>query len=110
MAGMRAMPDTAVRETSCLHLVVAAGHRALRDCLSLCRPGDSVLFLDAGVLHLLGPRPEGNPETTPALLFAVADLEAHGLLASARAAGARTADDADFCALLAAHGHCLTWA
>lgn len=104
------MPDAAHRDTTCLHLVVAPDDRPLRDCLAMSQPGDTILFLDGGVLHLLDPAPGDRSESSPALVFAIADLEARGLLASARAAGARTADDAAFCTLLAAHGHCVTWA
>lgn len=96
-------------DRTCLHLVAAAGARALRDCLAFSQPEDAILFLDAGVLHLLGSRLTAGSETMPDIRFAAADLAAHGLLASARALGARTADDADFCTLLAAHDHCVTW-
>ena len=97
------------RDRSCLHLVAGAGSRALRDCLAFSGPSDTILFLDAGVLHVLGAERAVGSGAAPSIRFATADLEAHGLLATARAAGVRTADDADFCALLAAHDHCVTW-
>jgi sulfur relay protein TusB/DsrH len=103
------MDDTDSQATSCLHLVAAAGRRALRDCLARCRPDDAVLFLDAGVLHLLTGPERGGEDAAPEFLYLAADLEAHGLLAGARTAGAAIATDADMCALLARHGHCLTW-
>lgn len=103
------MGEAATNDKTCLHLVVAAGDRALGDCLAQSRQGDTILFLDAGVLHLLDDRTACGGESGPALLFAAADLEAHGLLASARAAGVHIAGDAGFGGLLAAHGHCLTW-
>ena len=103
------MSEAAVHDNTCLHLVVAANDRALGDCLAQSGPGDAILFLDAGVLHLLdGPMTSGG-ESAPACLVAAADLEAHGLLASARAAGADIVGDDEFVRLLAAHGHCLTW-
>jgi hypothetical protein len=104
-----AMSEVATDDKTCLHLVVAAGGRALEDCLARSLRGDTILFLDAGVLHLLDARTTCGGESGPALLFAAADLEAHGLLACARAAGVHIAGDADFGGLLAAHGHCLTW-
>lgn len=107
--GVRAMTEASRDERTCLHLVAAAGARALSDCLAFSRPQDTILFLDAGVLHLLGPELAGRSGSRPALRFAAADLEAHGLLASAQGAGVRTADDSDLCTLLAAHDHCVTW-
>lgn len=97
-------------ETSpgCLHLVVGVGPDALNDCLAHSGAGDAVLFLDAGVQHLLhfgsGPL-AGLAEAH----FSAADLQAHGLFALARRTGVSVIDDAGFCALLQAHHHCLTW-
>jgi sulfur relay protein TusB/DsrH len=94
---------------SCLHLVAGARHEALDDCLSHVDPADAVLFLDAGVLHLL--RATGGPLGGAALRvqFMAADLRAHGLFDLARRVDADILDDAGFCGLLSAHGHCLTW-
>ena len=103
------MNEAGTNDNTCLHLVVTAGERALGDCLAQCRPGDAILFLDAGVLHLLDARLAGGGKSGPAVWFAAADLEAHGLLARARAAGVTIAGDSDFGGLLAAHRHCLTW-
>lgn len=93
----------------CLHLVAGAGHEALADCLSHADPSDTVLFLDAGVLHLLRAAASSLGGPAAAVFFADADLRAHGLLETARRAQVATLDDAGFCQLLAAHEHCLTW-
>ena len=93
--------------TSCLHLVAGNGAEALADCLAHSRGGDVVLFLDAGVLHLLDDR--GTDAGVGGACFLEADLLAHGLLGLARRRQARVIDDAGFCALLAEHRHCLTW-
>ena len=103
------MADMNPDNTSCLHLVAAPGGRALEDCLAQALPGDAVLFLDAGVLHLLTADVPQRGPAAPAFLFAAADLDAHGLLATARKAGVAVVDDADVCGLLAEHAHCLTW-
>jgi sulfur relay protein TusB/DsrH len=94
---------------SCLHLVAGARREALEDCLSQAGPADTVLFLDAGVLHLLHMAAGSPAGAAAAGYFADADLRAHGLLEQARRLQAATLDDAGFCDLLAAHPHCLTW-
>lgn len=93
---------------NCLHLVVGAGREALEDCLLHSAARDSILFLDAGVLHLLQ---EGNAPVVglAQAFFAEADLQAHGLLALARQMHLRRVDDAGFWSLVASHEHCLTW-
>lgn len=93
---------------TCLHLVAGDGREALEDCLALCVPGDALLFLDAGVLQLL-QAPPGLPDSVQAH-FLAADLQARGLLETARRRRLSALDDAAFCGLLAAHGRCLTWA
>jgi hypothetical protein len=103
------MDDASISQATCLHLVASAGGGALHDCLAQSRPGDAILFLDSGVLHLLTALTSNDEGGWPTFLFTAADLEAHGLSACARAMGARVAEDADVCALLAEHGHCLTW-
>lgn len=103
------MIEAVAKENTCLHLVVAAGARALGDCLALSGQGDTILFLDAGVLHVMDAATASGGEPGPAFVFAAADLEAHGLLASARRAGADIVGDDEFARLLAAHRHCLTW-
>lgn len=93
---------------SCLHLVVGAGVEALDDCLLHSQARDTLLFLDAGVLHLL--RDASAPVVGLAEAhFAAADLQAHGLLDLARRSGVSVIDDAGFCELLRRHPHCLTW-
>ena len=97
----------AVSGPTCLHLVAGDGREALEDCLSLCVAGDALLFLDAGVLHLLQALPV-IPDGAEAH-FLAADLQARGLLEAARRRQLSVLDDAAFCDLLAAHGRCLTW-
>jgi sulfur relay protein TusB/DsrH len=93
---------------SCLHLVVGAGAEALEDCLLHSRARDDVLFLDAGVQHLLHDG-SGPVVGLAEAHYIDADLRAHGLLESARRSRVRVIDDAGFCKLLATHRHCLTW-
>jgi len=92
----------------CLHLVAAAGRDVVDACLAQVAPGDTVVFLDAGVLHVLQP-PVSPASAAGAMLFADADLRAHGLLEAARDAQAGVIDDAGICALLVQCRHCLTW-
>lgn len=105
---MNAAADTgATTAASCLHLVAGDRAEALADCVAHCCAQDAVLFLDAGVLHLLHDR---GPEVVAAQAhYLEADLQARGLLDLARRRGVRVLDDAGFCELLAAHRHCLTW-
>jgi sulfur relay protein TusB/DsrH len=97
---------------TCLHLVAGAGREALEDCVSRSAQGDALLFLDAGVLHLLE---YANGSAATALASAAethylgADLQARGLLALARRLEVSVVDDTILCELLAAHDHCLTW-
>jgi len=98
-------PETTSR---CLHLVAGAGRDALDDCLAQLAPGDSVVFLDAGVLHLLRSS-AALPGAASEVFYTDADLRAHGLLEAARRARAGVVDDAGVCALLAQYEHCLTW-
>jgi sulfur transfer complex TusBCD TusB component (DsrH family) len=101
-------PEEPSSSARCLHLVAGAGHGALEDCLAQTAAGDYVVFLDAGVLHLLRPA-AALPAGAGEVFFADADLRAHGLLEVARDARAGVIDDAGVCALLARCEHCLTW-
>jgi sulfur relay protein TusB/DsrH len=103
------MADVVSENMSCLHLIAGSDERALEDCLARSLPGDAILFLDAGVLHLLSPRVSEVNRSGRGFLFAAVDLEAHGLLATAEAARATLVKDDDFCRLLAEHAQCLTW-
>jgi len=94
---------------SCLHLVAGSSREALVDCLSQAAPGDSLLFLDAGVLHCLQPEFRLPEALKDAAWFSAADLDARGLGAVARRAGLQLAADARFSQLLRQHRHCLTW-
>lgn len=93
---------------TCLHLVAGDGREALEACLGQCAPGDALLFLDAGVLHLLQSL-TGVSGGAAEVHFLAADLQARGLLQPARRRRVSVVDDAGFCDLLAAHRHCLTW-
>lgn len=94
---------------SCLHLMASAGQDALSDCLAQAHADDAIVFLDAGVLHLLdaGKGPPGG--RAGRVFFAGADLEAHGLVEMARGSGVGILDDAGICELLVMYRHCLTW-
>jgi sulfur relay protein TusB/DsrH len=99
----------AAAATRCLHLLTGASREALEDCLAHAAAGDTVLFIDAGVLQLLRARSGALGSPGVELCFAEADLAAQGLVELARQAQVDVIDDAAFCALLQAHGHCLTW-
>lgn len=94
---------------SCLHLVVSADERALDDCLRHLAARDTVVLLDRGVLHLLRSSSTACFDTPARVLFAEADLAAHGLADTALRGGVDTVDDAGVCALLAVCRHSLTW-
>jgi sulfur relay protein TusB/DsrH len=97
---------------TCLHLVAGAAREVLEDCVARSAPGDVLLFLDAGVLHLL-QYADGSAATVLATAaeahYLAADLQARGLLELARRLEVGVVDDLTFCDLLAAHDHCLTW-
>ena len=92
-----------------LHLIVGSGREARMQCLAHAAPGDAVVYLDAGVLHLIdnGAASLGGAGISPR--FSAADLDAHGLAGVAREAGVKVVDDPGICELLAAKSHCLTW-
>jgi sulfur relay protein TusB/DsrH len=98
------------REISgCLHLITGPGGEALRQCRSQCGPDDSVVFMDAGVMHLLETDEDGFPAGDHRVHFAAADLAARGLDAVAASAAISTLTDAGIARLIADHPHCLTW-
>lgn len=105
---MNAVPQHDPTTNSCLHLVVGAGAEALDDCLLHSRARDDIVFVDAGVQHLLH-NGSGPVVGLAEAHYLAADLSAHGLLDLARRVQVRVIDDAGFCKLLAAHRHCLTW-
>lgn len=92
---------------NCLHLVLSHQQRALENCLSVFIDGDTLLFLDAGVLHL--PALAVDAAETLEAIFMAADLQARGLLDAADACGLSVINDEDFADLLARHDHCLSW-
>jgi sulfur relay protein TusB/DsrH len=95
-------------ENSCLHLVIGTDPDALNDCRAQCAAGDVVLFLDAGVLHLLDEN-QFIPDGGAAEFYASVDLEARGVLEAAIHSGVQLASDEDFLSLLERCSHCLSW-
>ena len=108
----------------CLHLVAGADQEALDDCVAHSAARDALLFVDAGVLHLLrhatgivvdsvagsvAGSVVGFGAGAAAVHFLAADLQAQGLLELARRLNVSVVGDPVFCELLAAHDHCLTW-
>ncbi len=104
------MSDRRNPEPGCLHLVAADNSDTLRTCLSNCRPGDTLLVLDAGVLQLLAGADRLGESGALRICFLAADLQAQGLAATAGRAGFEAVDDSEFPALLRQHPHCVTWA
>lgn len=92
-----------------LHLIVGSGCEARLQCLAHAAPGDAVVYLDAGVLHLIDNEAASLGGAGISPLFSTADLAAHGLGGLARKAGVQVVDDPGICELLAAKRHCLTW-
>jgi len=97
-------------DASCLHLVVGPGESALANCLTHAGAADAILFLDAGVLHLLRAALDWPDASQSPMFYSATDLCAHGLSDLARRLNVEILDDDGFCDLLAAHRHCLTWA
>lgn len=91
-----------------MHLVIGTDPVALSDCLAQCAAGDVVLFLDAGVVHLL-ERNRLVQDGGAAEFYSSADLEARGLLEAAAHSGVQLASDEDFVRLLERCSHCLSW-
>ena len=94
---------------SCLHFVVSATPSALTDGLNCRVDGDSMVFIDAGVMHLVAESGLQIDLNSPGLAFSREDLEARGLLRVARDRGVKILDDRGMVALLRNHEHCLTW-
>jgi sulfur transfer complex TusBCD TusB component (DsrH family) len=94
---------------TCLHLVVKASESALEGCRSQFDEGDEVLFLDDGVVHVLGMTGGTPPLRLSACSFSAEDLEARGLSGVAAAAGAQALPGVEAAALLLGHDLCVTW-
>jgi sulfur relay protein TusB/DsrH len=97
------------RNSSALHLVLAAGTGAFAACRARCAAGDSVLFLDDGVRQLLLGEPGKLLPPGVAVYYSQPDLLARGLAAPAKESRVRILQDEGFSALLESHGHCLSW-
>jgi sulfur relay protein TusB/DsrH len=102
------MTDRAKNGT-CLHLVVRSSTEAMDRCRSQFTEGDTVVFLDDGVIHLCAAVRESFGHSLPDSCFSDVDLDARGLLQAARAAGAKVVCDSGFVDLLRKHDFCLTW-
>ena len=94
---------------NCLHLVVSASESAVGDCLVHCLEGDSIVFLDHGVMHLLGIDDGKEILSRHQVSFSIVDLQARGLAGTARRLEVRLKDDRAIARLLLTHDHCLTW-
>ena len=102
------MKEIATPQNRCLHLVSGTDPVALSDCRAQCAGGDVILFLDAGVLHLL-EQDRLVPDGGAAEFYSSVDLEARGLLEAAVHSGVQLASDEDFVRLLERCSHCLSW-
>jgi len=94
---------------TCLHLIVSTGESAMSDCLQQCCEGDSIVFLDVGVLHLLGSLEQSALPDNVNVCFSLEDLQARGLLETANRQGVQVKDARAVASLLLEHEHCLTW-
>jgi sulfur relay protein TusB/DsrH len=94
---------------SCLHLLVRSSNDALELCCSQFAAGDAIVFVDAGVMHLLAAMPEILQGRSPVLHYLLPDLEARGLQGMAQDLGVNVLEDKDFAGLLRAHDRCVTW-
>lgn len=93
----------------CLHLVAGSGQACLQQALAHAAPGDSLLFIDAGVLHLLRAAGEETVPDGVEAAFLAADLDAQGLRALAERAGVAVVPDGALAGLLGEHRLCLSW-
>jgi sulfur relay protein TusB/DsrH len=94
---------------TCLHLVLSASPTALACCRDLAAAGDTVLFADEGVLHLLDGEVISRWPSGCELVVSAPCLAARGPDDIARAAGVPAFDDSGFADLLRRHPHCLSW-
>jgi len=89
--------------------MATAQESALKDCLSQKLDCDTLVFIDAGVMHLLSGMTDQLDPTDPGVYFSSEDLEARGLVPFAREQGVQIVDDRATVRLLRSHDHCLTW-
>lgn len=97
------------RKNACLHLVTGSEREALDACRAHSSTEDVILFLDAGVMHLLDKAEKPLPDGGPEVFYASADLRARGIFEAAVSSVVQLADDADFVRLLRECSHCLSW-
>ena len=98
-----------LNQRSCLHLVVTASDETLACCMEHYSEGDSVVFLDEGVLQLIGRQINEHVLVNLSFYFSFEDLQARGLLPKAQRRGVQIADDGAIVQMLTEHPHCLTW-
>jgi sulfur relay protein TusB/DsrH len=94
---------------TCLHLIVSTSAAAVNDCLHQFSAGDAIVFLDGGVMHLLGATGFPVLLNNPDVCFSREDLLARSLLKTAKGQGVVVKDDRAVVSLLLEHDHCLTW-
>ncbi len=93
---------------NCLHLVVRSSFEALDNCLSQIEPGDSVLFLDDGVMHAVADGKDSSESRLPERYFSSADVQARGLQKMLNDSDS-VLSDLEIASLIMAHDYCLTW-
>ncbi len=90
--------------------MVGAGEGALANCLSHADAADAILFLDAGVLHLLQAASAWPDSSQAPVFYSATDLQRPWIVRTWPGdLKVDILDDDGFCELLAAHRHCLTW-
>ena len=92
-----------------LHIVLGAGPAALDRCLRCCAAGDTILFMDGGVGHLMTLESVDSIPGGVTTAYSGPDLRARGLEELARSRGVMVLDDSDLPALLLRNTHCLSW-
>lgn len=93
---------------NCLHLVVRSSVEALANCRTQLEEGDTVLFLDDGVMHILAEGRDALDAPFQESYFSAADLLARGVL-PLLSDTSKALPDTEIAGLLLAHDFCLTW-
>lgn len=93
---------------TCLHLVVRSSFSALANCRSHVAEGDSVLFLDDGVMHAIVGSDDISKTSLDECYFSSADLQARGLETIVSDSDSLLSDQ-EIATLILAHDFCLTW-
>ena len=101
--------NSKVSNGNCLHLVVKSSSDALQHCYSQFDAGDTVLFLDDGVMQAAINADRVFKPIFRNSFFSATDLAARGLRKLADEKGLRVLNDPEFLELLQKHDFCLTW-